>query len=248
MATTLHSAAWSRRSVRPGTPPRDFQMIEAVIFDIDGTLIDSVDIHTYAWLDAFRDFGHEFEFDAIRAQIGKGGDQLMPVFLSQDEIEAKGEALEKHRGTILKERYVPAIKPFPGVRDLLKRVRSDGSKVVLASSAKGDELGFYKKVANIDDLIDVETSSDDAEKSKPHPDIFEAALARLNGIDAADVIVVGDTPYDAEAAGKAGLRTLGVLCGGFPEADLRRAGCIAIYLSPADLLERYDTSPLAPKP
>jgi phosphoglycolate phosphatase-like HAD superfamily hydrolase len=127
---------------------------------------------------------------------------------------------------------------------LFERIKADGKRIALASSAKGDELEKYKKIANIADLVDAETSSDDAEQSKPHPDIFEAALERLGQISPERVVVIGDTPYDAEAAGKAGLRTIGVLCGGFPEADLRAAGCIAIYRDPADLLARYDTSPL----
>jgi len=220
-------------------------MPKAVIFDVDGTLVESVDLHARAWQDALRDFGHEVAFEDIRSQIGKGGDQLMPVFLSKDELEEKGKALEKHRGEVLKARYLPQITAFPEVRALFERLLADGKRVVLASSAKEDELAKYKEVAWIEDLIDAETSSDDAEKSKPHPDIFEAAMKRLGDVRPEDVVVVGDTPYDAEAAGKAGLRTIGVLCGGFPEQSLREAGCVAIYKDPADLLARYDQSPLA---
>ena len=128
------------------------------------------------------------------------------------------------------------------MRELFERLLRDGKRIVLGSSAKGDELAAYKRIANIADLIEDETSADDAESSKPAPDIFEAALEKLDGIAAGDAIVVGDSPYDAEAAGKAGMRTIGVLCGGFPEADLRRAGCVAIYLDPADLLRSYDRS------
>lgn len=220
-------------------------MPQAVIFDVDGTLVDSVDLHARAWVDAFRDFGHEVAFEDVRSQIGKGGDQLMPVFLSEGELEEKGEALEKHRGQVLKERYLPEVVGFPMVRELLERLRADGVRIVLASSAKADELETYKKLAGIEGLTDAETSSDDAERSKPHPDIFHAALERLGDVRPEDVLVVGDTPYDAEAAGKAGLRVIGVLCGGFPEESLRGAGCIAIYQDPADLLAQYDRSPLA---
>lgn len=220
-------------------------MPKAVIFDVDGTLIDSVDLHAHAWQDAFRDHGREIAFDEIRGQIGKGGDQLMPVFLDPAELERIGEGLERHRGHILKERYLPRMTAFPKVRELFERVRADGTRIVLASSAKADELEQYKRLARIEDLIDAETSSDDAEKSKPHPDIFQAALQRLGDVRPEDAVVVGDTPYDAEAAGKAGLRTVGLLCGGFPERDLRGAGCIAIYKDPADLLARYERSPLA---
>ena len=221
-------------------------MVKAVIFDVDGTLVDSVDLHAQAWVDAFKEIGHDIEFGAVRGQIGKGGDQLMPVFLSKEELEEKGESLNERRGEILKERYLGKIKPFPDVRALFERIRADGTRLVLASSAKADELETYKKIADIEGLTDAETSSDDAEESKPEPDIFEAALAKLGDVKPDDVIVIGDTPYDAEAAAKAGLRTIGVLCGGFPEDSLRKAGCIAIYEGPTDLLAHYDRSPLAP--
>ena len=221
-------------------------MPKAIIFDVDGTLIDSVDHHARAWQDAFAEIGHEIALPELRSQIGKGGDQLMPVFLSPDELDEQGEALEKRRGEILKERYLGRIEAFPDVRALFERIRADGTKIILASSAKSDELKTYKKLADIGDLIDAETTSDDAEKSKPHPDIFLAALATIPGLEASDAIVVGDTPYDAEAAAKAGLRSVGVLCGGFPEAGLREAGCMAIFADPAQLLAQYADSPLAP--
>jgi HAD superfamily hydrolase (TIGR01549 family) len=215
---------------------------EAVVFDVDGTLLDSVDLHAKAWVDAFRDYGHEVPFEQIRRQIGKGGDQLMPVFLSKAEIDRISGKLEARRGAILKERYLPLIKAFPAVRELFQRLIADGRQIALASSAKEDELAQYKKIANIVDLIDAETSTDDAEKSKPHPDIFQAALARLADKNPDRAIVVGDTPYDAEAAAKAGLRTIGLLCGGWSEEELRRAGCLAVFKDPADLLARYSQS------
>ena len=221
-------------------------MSKAIIFDVDGTLVDSVDIHAQAWVDAFREFGHDIEFDAVRGQIGKGGDQLMPVFLSKEELEDRGEDLNKRRGEILKERYLSKIKPFADVRALFERIKADGTRIVLASSAKADELETYKKIANIEGLTNAETSSGDAEESKPEPDIFKAAMSKLGDVQPDEVIVVGDTPYDAEAAAKAGLRTIGVLCGGFSEGSLREAGCIAIYEDPADLLAQYGRSPLAP--
>ncbi len=220
-------------------------MPEAVIFDVDGTLIDSVDLHAKAWVDAFHDYGHEVGFEEVRRQIGKGGDQLMPVFLSEDQLDAIGDDLEEHRGKILKERYLPQITAFPQVRELLQRLRADGKQIALASSAKEDELSTYKQAAQIEDLIDEETSSDDAESSKPDPDIFQAATKRLGGKSPEQVMVVGDTPYDAEAAAKAGLRTVGLLCGGWSEDELKQAGCIAVYKDPADLLAHYAESPLA---
>jgi HAD superfamily hydrolase (TIGR01549 family) len=221
-------------------------VIQAVIFDIDGTLIDSVDAHARSWQQAFRHFGREFPFERVRHQIGKGGDQLMRVFLTESEIGEFGKALEEYRLDLFQREYLPRVRAFPSVRPLFERVLVDGKKVALASSAKETELATYKQIAGIEDLIHEETSSDDAERSKPHPDIFEAALGRLKGVEPRRAIVVGDTPYDAEAAGKAGLRTVGVLCGGFPEEELRGAGCIALYRDPADLLAHYDESPLAP--
>ncbi len=223
-------------------------MPKAVIFDVDGTLVDSVDLHAQSWQDAFRDFGHDLDFQAVRSQIGKGGDQLMPVFLDKDTLEKQGAALEKHRSEIFKNKYLGQVEGFPAVRDLFQRIAKDKLQIALASSAKQDELQIYKRIAGIDDLVHTDTTSDDAEKSKPHPDIFEAALQRLAGVEPRDVIVVGDSPYDAEAAGKAGIKTIGLLSGGFAEQDLRQAGCIAIYRDPADLLANYDTSPLAAPP
>jgi len=220
-------------------------MPKTVIFDVDGTLIDSVDPHAKSWQDAFGEYGRNIPFDEIRMQIGKGGNQLMPALLSDDDIEAFGEDLEKRRGVILNKRYLPKVQAFPSVRALFEHIQAEGLDTPLASSAKEDELETYKKVAHIEDLIDEQTSSDDAKSSKPDPDIFLAALKRLGNPDPRNVIVVGDTPCDAEAAGKAGLRTIGVLCGGFPDDSLREAGCIAIYQDPADLLARYDGSPLA---
>lgn len=217
----------------------------AVIFDVDGTLIDSVDFHARAWVDAFAAFGHSIAFDRVRCQIGKGGDQLMPMFLSAEEIAQVGKALESHRGDLLKERYLPQFRAFPKVRELVLHLLADGTQVALGSSAKKDELETYKKIAGINDLVDVQTSSNDVEHSKPHPDIFETAIAQLGIADLSKIVVVGDTPYDAEAAGNAGLQTIGLRCGGWSEEKLRAAGCIAVFDNPADLLARYDASPLA---
>ena len=219
-------------------------MIKAVIFDMDGTLIDSNDFHARAWQEVFARYGHEVTFEQVRHQIGKGGDQLMPVFLSEEEVELHGPRMEEERTELFKRDYLPRIDAFPMTRELFERIKRDGKQILLASSAKGTELDAYKEIARIGDLIEEATSSDDAERSKPHPDIFRAALTKLDGVAPEEAIVVGDTPYDAEAAGKAGPATIGLLCGGFPEADLRAAGCTAIFRDPADLLARYEESPL----
>lgn len=220
-------------------------MIKAVIFDVDGTLIDSVEDHARAWLWAFARHGHDIPLADLKQQIGKGADQLMPEYLSPEQLERYGKQLEEDRQTFFKDEYYHHLKPFSDVRELFERIKADGREIVLASSAKKDELEHYEQLANIQDLIGASTSADDAEKSKPHPDIFHAALAKLNGIDPSEVIVVGDTPWDAIAAAKAGLRTIGLLCGGFDEDKLRESGCVAVYQNPANLLANYDQSPLA---
>ena len=211
-------------------------MIQAVIFDIDGTLLDSVDLHAECWLATFYRFGIEASFSDVRKQIGKGGDQLMPVFMSEEDIKERGAEIEEYRSALFKRDYLPKVRAFPKVRELFERIRHEGVKTVLASSAKKDEIGSYKRIADIDGLVDAELSGDDVEKSKPHPDIFQAAIDRLKPISAENILVVGDAPYDAESAGKAGLKTIGVLCGGFPERDLLLAGCVALYRDPAEML------------
>jgi HAD superfamily hydrolase (TIGR01549 family) len=214
-------------------------MLQAIIFDIDGTIVDSVDLHAKAWQEAFAHFGYQIGYDEIRSQIGKGGDQLLPVFLSEDDLKRIGKDLEAFRGELFKRKFLPHVRAFPGVRALFETVRANGQKIALASSAKKDELEAYKRIAQIEDLVEEETSSDDAEKSKPYPDIFEAALDRLGNPAKDKVLVIGDSPHDAEAAKKAGLRTLGVLCGGFPESALREAGCSEIFKDPEDVRKHY---------
>jgi HAD superfamily hydrolase (TIGR01549 family) len=219
-------------------------MVEAVIFDIDGTIVDSVDLHARAWQAAFAKFGKEISLQKIRRQIGKGTDQLLPALLSSQAVDEYGKELDDYRAELFKREYLPRVKPFPKVRELFQRIKQDNKQIALASSAKADELDIYIKITRVEDLIESETSSRDALESKPYPDIFEAALQQLPRIGLDKVIVVGDTPYDAEAAAGANLQTVGLLCGGWKEPALRRAGCIAVYKNPADLLAHYRESPL----
>ena len=214
-------------------------MIEAVIFDVDGTLVDSVDSHAAAWERAFARHGKDVPFDAVRSQIGKGGDQLLPVFLDEADLERIGDEVEATRRRIFRDEYMHRVRGFPGAAGLLAEIRKRGRRIALASSAKGDELTVYKKAAGIEDLTDVETTSEDAERSKPHPDIVVAALTSL-GLDRDKVVMVGDTPYDAEAARNAGVASIGVLCGGFPGHDILKAGAGRVYRDPDDLLDRID--------
>jgi len=224
--------------------PEDI-VVTVVIFDIDGTLVDSVDLHAAAWAVTFAKYGKQIDVNTVRRQIGKGSDQLLPVFFSPAELTQFGEHLEQERSELFKRDYLPRVKAFPQTRELFERIKQDGKQIALASSAKEDEVKVYKQLARVEDLLTGETSSEDVAQSKPHPDIFAAALKQVGNPPAEDAIVVGDTPYDAQAAGKIQLRTIGVLCGGWTEEELRRAGCVAIYRDPADLLAHYDTSPLA---
>ena len=219
-------------------------MPKAAIFDLDGTLIDLVDLHALAWHEAMVRFGHDVSFEQARSQIGKGGDKLIPEFLSGDEQRDHGKELEEWRGNRFKTEYLPLVRPFSAVPDLLRRVRNAGLRIAIGSSAKKDELDKYLDIARIADLVDMTTSSEDAEESKPAPDIFEIVLKKL-GIEGGDAVAIGDTPYDAAAAGKAKIATIGVLCGGFTEASLRQAGCVEVYPGPAALLARFGDSLLA---
>ncbi len=214
-------------------------MIKAFIFDVDGTLIDSNDFHAETWQKALEKYGFEIPLDKIRTQIGKGADNFLPEFLTNQEIKKFGDKIADARGDIFKKEYMSRVKPFPKVRELFEKIKADGKKVALASSSKEDEVEEYKKIANIEDLVEKSTSSDDSDNSKPDPDIFQAALKLLGNPDLENVLVIGDTPYDAEAATKAKLKIVGVLCGGFLEKELREKGCLAIYQNPADLLENY---------
>lgn len=217
--------------------------LDAIIFDIDGTLLDSNDANAYAWRKTFREFGKDVPQEQIRASIGKGGDNLLPDFWSKEELERLEEPLGKRRGEIYKAELLPKMQAFTLAREFGARLRDDGYKVAVASSAKKDELEVALKIIGFEDLIQAQTSTDDAPKSKPDPDIFVAALDRLGKPDPARVLVVGDTPYDVEGAKKAGMRTVAVLCGGFSRESLEEAGALAIFQSPSEMLLRYDETP-----
>ena len=218
-------------------------MPKAAIFDVDGTLVDSVDFHAGAWQEALEHFGHHVTFEECRSQIGKGGDQLVPVFLSEAEQRDHGKEMEEWRSQLFRSKYLSLVRPS-AVPELLRRVRDAGLKVAVASSAKASELEVYLEIARARDLVDIAISSQDAEQSKPAPDIFQVALKKLS-MAGPETVAIGDTPYDAAAAGKAGISTIGLLCGGFTEAELRKGGCVAVYPGPAALLACFGASPLA---
>ena len=213
-----------------------------MILDVDGTLVDSNDAHARAWVEAFAEDGITVAYDHVRRSIGMGSDKLMPAVARIDSESPQGKRISKRRGEIFQEQYLPQLRSFPNVRDLLQRFAADGYTLAVASSAQEDELKPLLELARADDLISKKTSSDDADNSKPDPDIVEAALDGC-GADPSVSIMLGDTPYDVEAALRAGIRIVALECGGWRREDLR--GAADVYADPADLLARYDQSVFA---
>jgi HAD superfamily hydrolase (TIGR01549 family) len=212
----------------------------AFIFDIDGTLVDSNELHVDSWDRAFQRFDKKFSRERLRAQIGKGSDQYLPEFLTPEEIERFGKELDEYRSELFRKEYLPRVRSFLKVRELFQRIHADDKRIVLASSGKKADTKYYVDLLEVGDLIEGCVSGDDAGSSKPAPDIFAAALEKLGDISPSDVLTVGDTRFDVEAAKKAGLKTIALLCGGTAESVLREAGAVAIYRDPADFLVHYE--------
>ncbi len=219
-------------------------MVEVLLSDIDGTLVDSNALHAEAWRRAFEHFGIQVGIDEAWSQIGKGGDQLIPVFVKETERDRLGKQIEAFRKDIFHRDYMPRIVSFPKSRELLVGVKKCGIRVVLATSSDEEDVATYKQIVGMEDLVEETASGSDAKESKPAPDVFAAALGKI-GLRADQAIALGDTPYDARAAGKLGIRVIGLTCGGWKRDDLRDAGCIEVYQDPADLLLHLADSPLA---
>jgi membrane protein len=216
-------------------------MKSAILFDIDGTLVDSNELHILAWDEAFRDAGFVFSRDELHRHIGKGGDTYVPSLLPNAPEKQQAEIAEGH-GRVYKAKYIEQVRPFPGARELLLRTRDSGRKVVLASSASQEELDHYLELLDARSIVAATTSKDDVEHSKPCPDIFRTAAQKAQAApDAA--LVVGDTPFDIEAASRSGIASVAVRSGKFSDEHLR--GSLAIYDDVAALLSGFDRSPLA---
>jgi HAD superfamily hydrolase (TIGR01509 family) len=210
--------------------------------DIDGTLLLSNRAHAEAWSDAFREFGHDIPAERVELLIGMGGDKLLATLIpGSSDRYGEGKRLTARRQEIFLEAYAPHLEPARGGRALVQRLKGDGLTLVVATSAKGEELKVLLKRAQIDDLVEEATTSDQVDESKPNPDIVKAALEK-GQLRAAETILIGDTPYDIESAKRAGVRVIAVHCGGH-DADLQ--GAIAVYDDPADLLEHLGQTPLA---
>jgi HAD superfamily hydrolase (TIGR01509 family) len=216
--------------------------LEAVLFDIDGTLVDSNDAHAAAWVQAFTEHGVAVDPALVRRCIGMGGDKLMPEVSGIEEDSPQGQVIAERRGEIFKHDFLPKLKPFKDADRLVAAVKQRGLTAVAASSASKEDLQALLKIAKAEALMDDSTSSDDAEDSKPDPDIIQAALQRAQASPEA-AIMIGDTPYDIEAARRAGVRTIAFRSGGWHDADLE--GAIEIFDDAAALLASLSSSALA---
>jgi len=216
-----------------------------VIFDIDGTLVDSNDAHAHAWVDSLAEAGHRVDFERVRPLIGMGGDKVLPTLVGIEEESPEGKRLAKRRGEIFRERYFPAVQGLPGSQELVSHLVREQHPIAVASSARKEELEGLLRCAGVERLIKRRTSSSDAGASKPDPDVIHAALEEM-GCAASEAIMVGDTPYDIEAATRAGVETIAFRSGGWKDADL--SGAVAIYDGPPHLRREYGRSPLLRHP
>jgi beta-phosphoglucomutase-like phosphatase (HAD superfamily) len=222
-------------------PTDIFHDVQCVLLDIDGTLVDSNDLHVKAWERAFERCGHAVSASAIREQIGKGGDQLVPALLPQ-VTPKESESIAAAHDEIFQSEYLDKVRPFERATDFVAHLHEGDIKVVLASSSKRVEVDHYIRLLQIEKLIDASTCADDVENSKPAGDLFAAALKKIGSVTQAHSRVIGDTPYDVIAAKKCGVETVAVLSGGFPDAVLRSAGARQVYSDVGEILAKSEES------
>jgi phosphoglycolate phosphatase-like HAD superfamily hydrolase len=217
--------------------------VDTVVLDVDGTLVDTVYQHTVLWAQAFAEVGVDVPMWKLHRAVGMGGDRFV--------TEVAGEEVEKQHGDTVRrvhdqrfDRLIDAIRPLPGASALLEELDRRGLKVVLASSGIKSQTERLITIVGGDEKSQGWTSSDDVESSKPAPDLIEAAIEKVDGSRS---VVVGDAVWDVQAAEKAGLYSIGLLCGGFGEDELRRAGAGLVFETPQDLLDHLDETPLHPR-
>jgi HAD superfamily hydrolase (TIGR01509 family) len=218
-------------------------MPDVLLTDIDGTLVDSNALHAEAWRRTFEHFGIQIGFDEAWSQIGKGGDKVIPTFVPEADRKVLEKPLKEFRKEIFHRDYMPRMVAFSQARELLIRVRHSGIKIALTTSSEKADLAFYGKLVDMEDLVNEASSSADAKASKPDADIFAAALQKVK-MRPEQAVALGDTPWDAQAAGKLGIPVIGLSSGGWKADDLRSAGCVEVWQDPADLLLHFDKSAL----
>ncbi|HEY4733969.1 MAG TPA: HAD family hydrolase [Gemmatimonadaceae bacterium] len=214
-------------------------MLKGIIFDVDGTLVDSNDAHAESWVDTFAEAGYDVPFDVVRPLIGMGADKLLPQTVGVSNESDEGKRLTHRRSEIFREKYLPRLRALPGSRELVSRVRAEGLKAIVATSAKDQELKGLLNAARVEDLMEERATSSDAKRSKPDPDIVHAAIDE-SSLAPTHLVMIGDTPYDVEAATRASVRIIGFRSGGWKDEDLK--GAVEIYDGPADLLANYESS------
>jgi HAD superfamily hydrolase (TIGR01509 family) len=231
---------WRRATVQAAMLKR------SILFDIDGTLVDSNDAHVAAWQRALAAEGFAFTWTQIHGQIGKGGDNLLPSLLPNASSETR-ERIEQAHANIYRRDFLRRVEPFPGAKEILRHLADRGHSLVLASSASRAEVDHYVVLLGADGLLSGTTCKDDVRHSKPCPDIFAEALRR-SGSEAENAVVIGDAPYDVIASRKAGIAAIALLSGGFDEEELQACKPAAIYRDVAELDADYERSPLAIAP
>jgi HAD superfamily hydrolase (TIGR01509 family) len=214
---------------------------EAALLDVDGTLIDSNYQHALAWYRAFRSHDIVLPVWRIHRAVGMGGDQLMPALAGKEVDEEKGDEIRETRDRIYREELIEEVAPLAGARDLIEALKDRGLRVVLASSSPQDEIARYLDLLEARVVVDAWTTKDDVEATKPAPDLVLAALEKA---DTRDAVMVGDTPWDIEAASAAGIETVCVITGGWSKQELRDAGAVAAFESAEELCARLDETPL----
>lgn len=212
-------------------------MLRGVLFDVDGTLVASNEAHARSWIDTVAEAGYDVAFDVVWPMIGMGGDKVLPSIIGIESESKTGKQLSKRRWEIFTAKYLPGLEPTLGARDLVAEMKADGLQLVIATSAGTSELGALLEAAGLADLFDLKTSADDAEDSKPDPDIVQAAV-RKSGLPPAALVMIGDTPYDVQAALGARVKPFALLCGGWTKEEL--SGAAAIYDHPRDLHRWYE--------
>jgi HAD superfamily hydrolase (TIGR01509 family) len=213
------------------------------ILDVDGTLVDTNYQHAVAWYRAFRQNGIVLPVWRIHRHIGMGGDQVIAALTDEQTDEEKGDDIRDAEKALYMA-MIEEVEPFDGAVELIKRLKDAGKTVVMASSAKENEVEHYLDLLEVRDLVDDWTTSADVEETKPNPDLVQAALDKA-GADPGDAVMLGDTPWDCEAAGRAGVETVALMTGGFAEEELTEAGAVAVFESIPELLERVGETPLA---
>lgn len=220
-------------------------MLRTILFDVDGTLVDSNDAHARAWLDALWEEKIPAHYFEVREKIGMGADQLLPALVGFEADSPIGKRLAARRGEIFRARYLPQLRAFPGAADLLRYLRDTDHRVIAATSASKEDLGALLGQCGLESLLTEYVTGDDVDESKPEPDIVCAALTKAR-VSADEAVMVGDTPYDIRSAAAADVGTIAFTCGGWPARHL--TGAIGIYAGPAHLLEEISLSPLARSP